>query len=124
MRYGVLLLLIGAVIIAAAISTSGAENTEGEISLDEYRAALEREVSELCSSVDGVGKCKVFITFERGAQSSYKGSNLIECKPPRVLGVSVVCKGADSDRVRTELSNMLTALFDIGYNRVAIMKLN
>ena len=123
-RYAALLLLLGIGIILMSVSSGNTENTEEQMSLDEYRAMLEGEVAELCSAVDGVGKCKVFITFERGAQSTYKGSALIECKPPRVLGVCVACKGAESDKVERELSDMLTALFDIGYNRVAIMKLN
>ena len=94
------------------------------MTLDEYREQLESEVAALCSSVSGVGKCRVFITFERGAASTYRGSSVIETKPPLVLGVSVVCSGGDSDRVRSELTDMLTALFSIGSNRVSVLKLN
>ena len=103
------------------------ESSGGESSLNtdsEYEEKLESEIEKLCSSVDGVGKCRVFITFKRGEQNTYKGSNLIETKPPEVLGVTVVCRGGDSEAVKQELSEMLSALFDIGYNRIAIMKLN
>jgi stage III sporulation protein AG len=126
------ILLIALIGIGLIIASSLAENKKSashgavadEISLDEYRARLESEVAELCSSVSGVGKCRVFITFERGEQNTYKGTSVIETKPPRVLGVSVVCRGADSDSVRAELVDMLSALFDIGANRIAILKLN
>ena len=91
--------------------------------LAEYKAELEAELESVCSSVSGVGKCRVVVTFERGAENTYKGSNLIESKPPRVMGVSVVCRGAESDTVRAELTNMLSALFDIGKNRIAVLKL-
>ena len=123
-RYAALLLVLGVGVILMTATPGRTSEAVDEMSLDEYRAQLEGEVAELCSAVEGTGKCKVFITFERGTQSTYKGSALIECKPPRVLGVCVVCRGADSDKVARELSDMLTALFDIGYNRVAIMKLN
>lgn len=119
----VLLILLGVVLIAlSSVNTGGA--SEEKISLSEYKKTLEAELEELCSSVRGVGKCRVMVTFERGEENTYKGSSLIETKPPRVLGVSIVCKGADSDSVRAELFEMVGALFDIGSNRISILKLN
>ena len=121
-----LLVAIGATIIIFSLLSGSMQTGEGarEMTLDEYRAELEEEVAAMCSAVDGVGKCKVFITFERGEQTTYKGSALLEVKPPKVLGVTVVCRGAESSRVRSDLTNMLSALFDIGANRIAILKLN
>lgn len=98
--------------------------TDEQTSLEEYKEVLEGELASLCSDVSGVGKCRVFITFERGSQNTYKGSSIIETKPPRVLGVTIVCRGAENDDVRSELIDMITALFGIGSNRVAILKLN
>ena len=92
--------------------------------LSEYKTKLEEELADICASVEGVGRCRVTLSFERGAENSYKGSNLIESKPPKVMGVTVVCRGADSDEVRLEIVGMMTALFDIGANRVAVLKLN
>ena len=97
-----------------------AENTD----LSQYKAELESELENICSSVEGVGKCRVIVTFERGAENTYKGSALVESKPPRVMGVSIVCKGADSSAVRAKLIEMMTSLFDIGSNRVSVLKLN
>ena len=97
-----------------------AENTD----LSQYKAKLESELENICSSVEGVGKCRVIVTFERGAENTYKGSALVESKPPRVMGVSIVCKGADSSAVRAKLIEMMTSLFDIGSNRVSVLKLN
>lgn len=119
----VLLILLGVVLIALSSVNTGGDSEE-KISLSEYKKSLETELEELCSSVRGVGKCKVMVTFERGEENTYKGSSLIETKPPRVLGVSIVCKGADSDSVRAELFEMVGALFDIGSNRISILKLN
>lgn len=122
-RVFLLLLAIGIILILASSTSTEKRDIKGE-SLDEYRERLETELAEVCSDVEGVGKCKVFITFERGAQSTYKGSVLLETKPPKVLGVTVVCKGADSDYVKQELVTMLSALFNIGTNRIAVLKLN
>lgn len=115
---GVFLLIFSS---ASAPETEAQENTQ---SLEEYKARLEEELSAVCSSVSGVGRCKVTVTFERGEEKIYKGSSVIETRPPKVLGVTVVCKGADSDKVRSEIIDMMSALFDIGTNRIAVLKLN
>ena len=111
-------------LVSSAFNSDSGENAEKNITLKEYKAELEAELSDLCGDVKGVGRCKVFITFERGEQNTYKGNEIIESKPPKVLGVTVICSGADSDYVKGELTDMITALFDIGANRVAILKLN
>ncbi len=103
----------------------GAEKTENEKSeLEEYKRTLEKELADMCSSVLGVGKCRVMVTFERGEENIYKGSVLLESRPPKVMGVTVVCKGADSDTVRSEIIDMMSALFDIGTNRISVLKFN
>ena len=110
----------------AFIGISGEEKTEneGELSLEEYKERLEEELGNACSSVEGVGRSRVVVTFRRGAENTYKGSNLIESKPPEVMGITVICSGADSDRVRAEIVEMMTSLFEIGTNRVSVLKLS
>ncbi len=110
-------------IIASSAEKENAEDN-AEKSLAAYKAELEQELSEICSSVSGVGKCRVSVSFSRGEESSYKGSQLVVTSPPKVLGVAVVCRGGDNDRVKAELTALLSALFDIPANRVAILKLS
>jgi stage III sporulation protein AG len=101
------------------------ETTESEtMQLSQYKENLEAELADICSSVEGVGKCRVIVTFSRGAENTYKGSALIESKPPKVMGVSIICRGADSSEVRSKLIEMMTSLFDVGSNRVSVLKLN
>jgi hypothetical protein len=119
-----LIFLIGAILLLLSSNTSQTQNfTDGE-TLSEYKARLEGELADMCSSVEGVGRCRVSVSFERGEEKEYKGSTLISSRPPKVLGVTVVCRGADSDRVRAEIIGMMSALFDIGTNRIAVLKLN
>ena len=117
--------LIFALGIGVILFSSGKEKeTKTEESLAEYKANLESELAELCSSVRGVGRCRVSVSFSRGAENISKGSLLIETKPPSVLGVIIVCKGADSDAVRRDLTELITSLFAISSTRVAILKLS
>lgn len=121
----VLIFVLGVFLLVFSSSDFSEEETLVEYEdLNSYKERLEAELSEVCSSVKGVGRCKVTVTFERGEEHIYKGSSLIESKPPKVMGVTVVCKGADSDSVRADIVDMLSALFDIGTNRIAVLKLN
>ena len=121
----ILLLAVGALfLIIASFSGRSVEENQERTALSEYKKELEGELESLCSSVEGVGKCRVTVTFERGEELKYKGSTLIESRPPRVMGITVVCRGADSDLVQGELIYMLSSLFDIGTNRVSVLKLN
>ena len=120
-----ILLILGILMLSFSSVDSGEKDAVGgSEELREYKRMLEDELADICSSVSGVGRCKVTVTFERGEERVYKGSSLIESKPPKVLGVTVVCRGADSDFVRAEIVGMMSALFDIGANRIAVLKLN
>ena len=123
-RLPLLLLAVGILLMLLPLLFGAKETENRESGLEEYKQKLEEELKELCSDVDGVGKCRVSITFERGEQNTYKGSSLIETKPPKILGITVICKGGDSDAVRARLVEMFSALFDIGSNRIAVLKLN
>ena len=114
-----LLVSLGLMLIAISSMDAGLEADSNDLS--EYKEALEKRLEKLCSEVDGVGKCTVMVTFSRGEENTYKGSQLTESKPPEVLGVTVVCDGGDSAQVKARISQMLCALFDIGANRVAVL---
>ena len=119
-------LALGIVLLLSSLLMQGVDKEEyssGNVSLEEYKAALESELGELCSSVAGVGKAKVMVTFDAGAEYQYKNGNLISSAPPRVKGITVICRGGDKDSVRAELSDMLCALFEIGKNRICVLKL-
>lgn len=124
-----LCVIIGIAVLAAVIilllpsGSAEEKKTDDGMTLSEYKAALEGEMSEICSSVSGVGKCIVSISFSKGAEKSYKSGNLISSAPPEVLGVVVVCRGAGSDKVRLQLTELFVSLFDIPSGRVAILPL-
>ncbi len=123
-KYICALLCLAALLLLFSLGqNSKTPESTSENSLSAYKAELEAELSKMCSSIKGVGKCYVYVTFEKGAENSYKGGVLVESKPPKVLGVSIVCKGGDSASVRRELTELFTSVFDIGSNRVKISKL-
>ena len=68
----------------------------------------ESRVSELCSGVDGVGRCSVVLNLQDGS----------------VVSAAVLCDGADSPRVESDLKELISSLYGIGYNRISVLKLS
>lgn len=97
-----IILLAGVLVLAILFIPSSNKNVEEEEPVDEA-ARLE----ELCSKIDGVGECRVMVTYRDG----------------EVYAVAVVCRGADSPRVRERLTELITSIYGIGANRVSIQQM-
>ncbi len=85
-------------------TSEGEEKEEADLNDTEAR------IEALCSTVDGVGECRVMVTFADDSES-------------RVFSVAVVCEGGDSVRVRAALTELITSMYGIGAHRVSVMKL-
>ena len=121
----ILAALIGAaVLLGLGVVLPKEEAATEQNSLEEYKAKLEDSLAQMCESVDGAGRCRVMVSFESGESLEYKGGNLIASSPPKVLGVTVLCRGGDKDRIKSEITEMMSALFDIGKNRICVLKLS
>ncbi len=111
---------------------------------------LEAEVEKLISRVRGAGKVNVMLTYEsneekifaKDTETRLKGENesqnsdkhivvdsadgetglVIKTIYPKVRGVAVVCSGGDDPVVKSEISALISALFDIGSNRISIAR--
>ena len=117
--------------------------TENETSFDysQYSDETKKQLTNIVSSIDGVGDCEVMITFEYSSENVYATDSenkdeyvlydsqsgekalLIKEKYPIVQGVSVVCSGGDNVEVREAVINTVTSLFNISANRVSVSKI-
>lgn len=97
-----LIIILGIVLIFISGPRQGAD----------YEASEGREemAEELCSMIDGVGECRVLMTYREGGEEVY--------------AVAVLCEGAESVYVRERLTSLFTSLYGIGSNRVEIQRLN
>ena len=68
----------------------------------------EARVLEMCSGISGVGRCSVMLNFKDGD----------------VVSAAVLCDGADSSLVESRVKELISALYDIGYNRISVLKLS
>lgn len=104
-KIGLVGLLAVALMLSASLFSGGEEDSAGEV--DE----LEENLAVLCSAVEGVGECRVMITY-RDTESG------------EIYAVAVLCEGADSVDVRSDLTELIGSLFGIGANRIAILKID
>ena len=96
----VLLMILGLILILIGNnSTDKAAVTQTE----------EMRVSEMCAMMDGVGECRVMMTYRPDSNEVY--------------AVLVLCDGAESAMVRERITSLFTSLYGIGSHRVEIEKL-
>lgn len=112
--------------------------------------SLEEQTEKLVSEISGAGKVSVMLTYESSEEKVWAKDKDTRRKPgeesdesekhiiidaadgetglavkvvyPRVRGVAVVCTGGDDPIVRGEIKALLSALFDIGSNRISIAR--
>lgn len=92
----ILILLIGVLLLCLP---SG-EKTDGN--------GEEERVAELCSGIEGVGECSVFLNIKEG----------------EVVSAAILCDGGDSPRVEADIKKLISTLYGIGYNKVTVLKLS
>ncbi len=121
-------------------------NTSEVVSTSEYEENLEKRLTSLIASIEGAGNVKVMLTLDCGDESIYASENkqnetssekeyvlikndgeetglLLKTAQPEVRGVAVVCEGADSAKVREEITGIVTAVLRLSTNRVNIAKM-
>ena len=91
-----LLLIIG--VLLMLIPTASTEKARDE----------EARVSELCAGVAGVGRCSVMLNMRDG----------------EVVSAAVLCDGADLPRVESDVKELISSLYGIGYHRISVLKLS
>lgn len=117
-----------------------------EISFDAYEKTLESRLKTLLESINGAGKVQVMITVESSDEKVYATETnksdsseerkyvlidtedtddglLLKISQPEIRGVAVVCQGADSPKVRQEITGAVTSVLGISTNRVNISKM-
>lgn len=146
--------VLGVVLILLSEMDFSAPEAEESVQSGDYAqyvSTLNDELTNVISSIDGVGECKVMITLKNTKESVYAENNetsssdssnsenneyviynsengdsplLLKEEMPQVAGVAVVCSGGDSEAVREKIIDCVCALFSIPSSRVSVAKLN
>ncbi len=146
---GIILIVISS---GADEGAADEETTEAQtrFSESEYTANLEKRLEETVASLYGAGRASVMVTLEcdyetvyarDGSYSQDEASSdekneyiiidssqhedglVLKTVTPRVRGVAVLCEGGNDPYVREQVSEMISALLDIGSNRISVSKI-
>ena len=118
---GVLLIIIGSTSSFGGRSepTPTIDSNHQEVHPD-YVRDLEERVAYQLARISGVSNVSVMLTVESGSEFVYQGSNRVRIITPTVRGVSVVAQGGESPVLQQEIIAMLSALFNLGSNRIFV----
>ena len=116
----------------------GKENADEEQlpSAEIYREQVEPRICDLCSAVRGAGEVRVFVTLSGGYEYVYACDGEGDCvtvgsgsseravveaiRSPQVIGVGVVCTGAENATVKQSLIDLISSSLNIGANRIVV----
>lgn len=147
----IFLCILSLILLLFFLSDRG-ENPEKSSNVSDlysYSELLQKDLESTLSSVYGVGRCSVMITFSDGGETVYacdenssvsdgksaadrkyvlissrsQGLVLKVCSPS-VLGVAVICEGGDSTRIKNDVTEILSRTLGISADRIAVKKMN
>lgn len=98
--------LVGLMLLGAVLLIIGSNSSPGEVSVKDEEA----RAAEMCAMMEGVGECRVMMTYRPDSEEVY--------------AVLVLCEGAESVAVRERVTSLFTSLYGIGANRVEVEILN
>lgn len=113
-------------LISIISSIEGAGATRVMVTLENSGEDIYLHDSDFGENADSSGKS----SFERKDEyviidsSSGEQGIVVRRAEPRVRGVAVVCEGGGSDKVCAQITQVVTALFDISSARVSVTKMN
>ncbi len=145
------LLIIFLAILALVIFFSSTKldldfNFTKEKSDIDLQTTLENKLEEVLSNIDGVGKTLITINvdgtneevilknsetvIENGSTLKSESVVLVNGKPyvikelsPKILGVVVVCEGANNLSVKVAITEVLTTILEVSSDNIRILKM-
>ncbi|HIV34474.1 MAG TPA: hypothetical protein IAA11_04365 [Candidatus Blautia intestinigallinarum] len=114
--------------IALPVEDSGTKEEKGnslsfsgtEESLEfTQKEALERQMEEMLSQVEGVGQVRVMLSLAEGESVNLYG----EESTPKVEGVLIVAEGAGNSVAERNIQQAVMALFPVEAHKIKIMKM-
>ena len=136
------------IIILLFSSSIISENASNQVTtIDEYVNNLEKRLVKTLSKVEGVGDVSVVITVESGMETvlanktittNSNGNVVVEESPiivngktitvmekyPEIIGVLIVCEGANNIAVMRKIQQATISLLDININQIEILSMS
>lgn len=113
----IIILSTGGISCFGKANSLSAPQTADSLSGAEEEELLERRLEAILSELNGAGEVRVMITFE------YVSDTGAETSARRIGGVVVIAEGADSIRVKTDLTNAAAAALGVDHARISVFSM-
>ena len=151
-KYVVIILLIGLLLMCIPEHKNNQINSDLPIvSNQDSSPSWEEALSNILSSIEGVGDVNVLVTLEKGEEIIYQTETntsisdnnnssqidvvivsdtdrnetglIRQVNPAKYLGVIVVCQGGDKPSVRLAIVDAVSKLTGLGTDRISVLKM-
>lgn len=143
-KYTAIILAVGLILMILPTGREGVSNDIKSIQTAEPTApSLESQLSQVLSTVEGVGEVQIILTVAEGEEIIYQTdisnnqtdtvtvtdagrdqTGLIrQVNPNRYLGAIVVCQGGDNPAVRLAVVDAVSKATGLGANQISILKM-
>ena len=145
-EYIIALVLVVLVAILFLSNGSFFSDLSASTSLETSTETYDKKLSEVLSKIENVGKVNAIITYkdngkievlknsetkvENGIKTTIESVVLVNGKPyvikeytPEIEGVLVVCEGAENIKVKMEITEVLTSIFNVSSDKIKILKM-
>ena len=142
----IILALIALFIFFSSTKLDFGLNLSKDSQKSDNQSTLENKLQEILSNIDGVGKTLITINVDGSSEEiilknvetvSENGSTiksesvvLVNGKPyvlkelsPKILGVVVVCEGANNLSVKMAITEVLTTILEVSSDNIRILKM-
>ena len=148
----IVILLVGVLLLIVVLPVKEDKNTcsnsqkkakaksvsESTCDDEEYEKLLEKKLEGILERMDGVGEVSVMITLDKDTKETSESIEkttviyddedasvpyVTSTDKPTVSGVLVVAQGGGSPQVNNDISNAVSALFDVPMHKIKIAKM-
>ncbi len=125
--------------------TNTEENSEKNLAAEEYITSLENKIGNITEQITGSNRVRVIVNIASGSEFEYlfneetkentsskeyvtiRGENgkdspiLLKEIYPKIVGVSIACRGGDLPEVQEKLIRVISTAYDLSSNRICIV---
>ncbi|MGN0242495.1 MAG: hypothetical protein ACI4CT_00390 [Lachnospiraceae bacterium] len=120
----ILMVLAGIIILVLAMPGSSSDTKsssflDGSSSSNSELEHMEQRIGEALSMIDGIGKTKVVLSTQQETNELFGSSS-----QPEISGALIITQSADNDRVVSQITEVMEALFGVPAHKIIVMKMN
>lgn len=117
---------LGLILLSGFVDFGTDKKPEEEFSITTYSTAIENDLQNVISKIEGAGATEVLLTMENSVEYVYLKDSTTKTKEiqPVIRGVLVVCQGGDDPVVVSRITEAVTKSLDISYAKVCVAKLS